>query len=207
MKTRAYKEASKTNKDTFTKEVDQIEDGLAKASLTLAKASSREEIKKTEEEISPAINSLFTVLNDIYSEDSLLSELVKANLVIPTNEEKYIPNKYLAEYKNASKKITEEYQEIWLENKVYKEDEVKGIIDNYHAVVKKINDANRGVDPNVKKIKELLERTQNKVDGIKYLKKVAPNSVKRYEDVIEEALAKAEKAIANAQAWLKVHDK
>lgn len=206
METRAYKDAKKANKEEFNKEVGQIKDALLNVNDVLARATSVEEFENAEEEVDPALGTFNDVLNNIYREDPLISEAVKGYLAIQSNKVEYIPPRYLPEYKRASKALEREYENIWLDNKVYKEKELKGIIDRYQAVVKSINDYNRGNDYTVK-IKKTLAKTKKKVEAIQFIKDKTPATAKRYEKVINEALENAQKVIERAEAWLKANDK
>lgn len=202
-KTSAYKNASSTNKTSFDKEASQVESAFLSVNKAL---STGKGLAKADEDASPVLNAFYETLNSIYGEDELLSEVMKANLAIGTNKLEHIPRKYRQDYLNASKALQDEYQAIWLGNKVYKEKEVAKILTDYQRLIVKINDVNRGQDLSVK-IKKALKRNQEKVEGIKYLMKEMPESAKRYEKTLNEALDQAQKAIDKALDWLAKNDK
>ncbi len=202
-KTSAYKNASSINKASFDKEASQVKSAFLSVNKALLTG---EGLAKADEDASPVLNAFYETLNSIYGEDELLSEVMKANLAIGTNKLEHIPRKYRQDYLKASKALQDEYQAIWLGNKVYKEKEVAKILTDYQRLIVKINDVNRGQDLSVK-IKKALKRNQEKVEGIKYLMKEMPESAKRYEKTLNEALDQAQKAIDKALDWLAKNDK
>lgn len=206
MDTNAYKNASKSNKDTFDNEVDQIKDAFSKANNALVYENTLEGLEKVDEEIDPALSGLLDTLNNIYKEDASISKFMEAHTAISVNNIENVPEKYKTEYLAASEALNKEYENIWLENKVYKEKELKSILDRYQTIVKKINKVNRESDVIVK-IKKAIANNQEKIETIKYLKEKMPESVKRYQETIDKALNNAQEVIDNALKWLEKNNK
>lgn len=204
-KTRAYKETSAENKAKFDSDVAKVEVGLNTVNKAIAFGKTKDDYEKADKEAEGAMNTLIDVLNDIYRDDALISKILRANIAIGVNKEEYIPKRYKKEYKEASEALQREYEKIWLENKVYKEEELTKVLERYQNVVEKINKANSSNE--VQQVKDAIAQLQKKVDGIEYLKKNTPNTAKKYEKIIKEALDQANKAIKDAQAWLANHDK
>lgn len=74
-KTRAYMDASASNKASFDKELADMEDAFIKANSALTNAKTTAELENLIDELSPMSSYLLDTLNNIYREDRLLSEL------------------------------------------------------------------------------------------------------------------------------------
>lgn len=206
MDTNAYKNASQSNKSAFDSEVEQIRDAFSKANNALAYEDTLDGLKKVDEEIDPALSGLLDTLNNIYREDASISKFMEAHMAIGINKIENVPKKYRSEYLAASEAIKDEYEKIWLENKVYNEKELENILNRYQTIVKKINKVNRDGDL-INKMKKAIANNQEKVKTIEYLKEKMPESVKRYQENIDKALTNAKRAIDNALEWLEKNDK
>lgn len=204
--TNAYKNASSENKAQFDEEAAIINDAYFKVTDALLNEKDLGELKKVEKDTDDAMLTMADVLNKIYMEDEFLSQIVKANLAIDRNDEKYIPQKYKKDYQKAAKALKNEYQEIWLENKVYNEKELKKILDDYQAVVADINQVNRNGEK-ISKLKKAIKSNEEKIRSIESMKELMPETVKRHQETVDNALAKARKAVEDAKAWLAENDK
>lgn len=206
VKTRAYKETSSANKNKFQSDLALIKEAKRKVELAFANVNDLNKLKLVEESVEDASNTITVVLTDIYSQDSFLSKIVEANLAISYNKLESIPKNYRAEYLLRANMLKNEYENILFEYKIYNESQLKTMLENYQAVVKKIN-SKYVKSEKVEKIKKAIAKIEKKIEGIKFIKKNMPNSYKKYEKQIKAALTKAEKAINNAQTWIKNNDK
>jgi hypothetical protein len=111
-------------------------------------------------------------------------------------------------YQNAAKKDVDLYEQSLTAG--------QAIVDDPNATGQDLFNATKNIDlnrkylptsANIVLIKAAIEKSERKLQGINYLEKNMPNSVKRYRKIIDQAKQQSLKAINEAKAYVRNNER
>lgn len=97
-------------------------------------------------------------------------------------------------------KLVESYENSLKNNELYKE--YQNAEKHYQDMLKQAGKDNANKPATDEQIRSMVDSLKKKLAGIDYLKKTAPETVKRYQKIIEQAVEGAQKAIKQAEDYL-----